>query len=94
MAAFGTTELGGAQPLSGGLSGAGLWRIRVGGIAYVLKIEETRDVIRDPARTYACMRTAAAAFLGGHWARQSMVYAVLAALPTWIAMRRARAHGW
>lgn len=63
MAAFGTTELDGAQPLSGGLSGAGLWRIRVGGIAYVLKIEETRDVIRDPARTYACMRTAAAAFL-------------------------------
>jgi hypothetical protein len=33
LAAFGTTELDAATPLSGGLSGAGLWRIRVGGIA-------------------------------------------------------------
>jgi aminoglycoside phosphotransferase len=63
MTAFGTTELDVATPLSGGLSGAGLWRIRVGGIAYVLKIEESRHTVTDPARSYACMRTAAAAFL-------------------------------
>ena len=63
MAAFGTTELDSAVPLSGGLSGAGLWRIRVGGIAYVLKIEAGQHAIIDPARAYLCMRTAAAAFL-------------------------------
>jgi aminoglycoside phosphotransferase len=63
MAAFGTTELDGAQPLSGGLSGAGLWRIRVGGIAYVLRIEGGRDAFRDPVRGYACMRIAAQACL-------------------------------
>jgi aminoglycoside phosphotransferase len=63
MTAFGTAELDGAQPISGGLSGAGLWRIRVGGIAYVLKIDGARVAINDPVRSYACMRTAAAAFL-------------------------------
>jgi aminoglycoside phosphotransferase len=63
LAAFGTTELDAATPLSGGLSGAGLWRIRVGGIAYVLKIEESRHAVTDPARAYACMRSASAAFL-------------------------------
>ena len=63
MAAFGTTELDSATPLSGGLSGAGLWRIRVGAIPYVLKIEAGQHAVIDPARSYACMRTAAAAFL-------------------------------
>jgi aminoglycoside phosphotransferase len=63
MAAFGTTELDAATPLSGGLSGAGLWRIRVGGIAYVLKIEVRQHAVTDPARAYVCMRTAAAVFL-------------------------------
>jgi aminoglycoside phosphotransferase len=63
MAAFGTSELDAATPLSGGLSGAGLWRIRVGGIAYVLKIEESQHAVIDPGRAYVCMRTAAAAFL-------------------------------
>ena len=33
LAAFGTTELDAAVPLSGGLSGALIFRIRVGGIA-------------------------------------------------------------
>src|SRR5512143_979031 len=63
LAAFGTAELDGATVLSGGMSGAGLWRIRVGGIAYVLKIDDARDAVRDPERGYACMRTAAAAYL-------------------------------
>ena len=52
-----------AAPLGGGLSGATLCRIRVGGIAYVMKIEAGRHAVIDPARAYACMRTAAAAFL-------------------------------
>jgi aminoglycoside phosphotransferase len=63
MAAFGTCELDGAQSISGGLSGAGVWRIRVGGIAYVLRIAGARDGFSDPVRGHACMRTAAAAFL-------------------------------
>ncbi len=63
MAAFGTSELDGAQAVGGGLSGAGVWRIRVGGIPYLLRIETSRDKLRDPVRGYACMRTAAAAFL-------------------------------
>lgn len=63
MTAFGTTQLDATQALSGGLSGAGLWRIRVGGIAYVLKIDAPQNAVSGPARAYACMRTAAAAFL-------------------------------
>jgi hypothetical protein len=63
MTAFGTTELDSAAALSGGLSGAGLWRIRVGGIPYVLKIEESQHAVIDPQRAYACMRIAAAACL-------------------------------
>ncbi|HLZ75223.1 phosphotransferase [Phenylobacterium sp.] len=62
-AAFGTAELDSATPLSGGLSGAGLWRIRVGGIPYVLKIEAGQHAVIDPARSYACMRIAAQACL-------------------------------
>lgn len=63
LAAFGTTELDAAVPLSGGLSGALVFRIRVGGIAYLLRIEGTRDVFRDPARWYRCMEIAAGALL-------------------------------
>lgn len=63
LAAFGTTELDSVQPVAGGLSGAGVWRIRVGGIAYLLRIEGARDALRDPVRGYACLRTAASACL-------------------------------
>lgn len=63
-AAFGTETLDGWTPLSGGLSGAGLWRIRVGGIAYVLKVEAAeRDALRDPHRSYQCLKLAAEACL-------------------------------
>ncbi|WP_454716387.1 phosphotransferase [Caulobacter segnis] len=62
--AFGTPVLDSWTPLSGGLSGAGVWRIRVGGIAYLLKVEAPeRDDLRDPHRSYACMRLAAQACL-------------------------------
>jgi aminoglycoside phosphotransferase (APT) family kinase protein len=62
-AAFGTTELDGAAPVSGGLSGAGIWRIRVGGVAYLLRVEPEAHTFGDPRRGYPCMRTAADAFL-------------------------------
>ncbi|WP_309606363.1 phosphotransferase [Phenylobacterium sp.] len=63
MKAFATVDFDSATPISGGLGGAGLWRIRVGGIAYVLRIEGPRDAFRDPARGYACMDIAAGALL-------------------------------
>lgn len=62
-AAFGTTEMDSVRPLTGGLSGASIYRIRVGGIAYLLRIEGARDAFRDPGRWYGCMAAAAAAFL-------------------------------
>jgi aminoglycoside phosphotransferase (APT) family kinase protein len=61
--AFGTTEVDGATPLTGGLSGALIYRIRVGGIAYLLRIEGARDAFRDPSRWYGCMAIAAGALL-------------------------------
>lgn len=63
MAAFGTTELDSATAMSGGLSGAAVFRIRVGGIGYALRLTLSRDRLRDPARGFACMRTAAQACL-------------------------------
>lgn len=63
LAAFGTTTLDAIAPLSGGLSGALIYRIRVGGIAYLLRIEGSRDAFRDPGRWYACMRIAAEAVI-------------------------------
>ncbi|HSO37160.1 MAG TPA: phosphotransferase [Labilithrix sp.] len=61
--AFGTTDVESVTALTGGLSGAKVFRICVGGSAYLLRLEGARDVFRDPARWYACMRTAAEAFL-------------------------------
>jgi aminoglycoside phosphotransferase (APT) family kinase protein len=63
MAAFGTADLDAIAPLSGGLSGAVVFRIRVGGIAYALRLTQARDALRDPARGFACMRIAAKACL-------------------------------
>jgi len=62
-AAFATETLDAWTPLSGGLSGAEVWRIRVGGIAYLLRVETGRDALRDPHRGYACMSLAAQACL-------------------------------
>lgn len=62
-AAFGCSNLDTISPLSGGLSGAAIFKIRVGGIAYLLRIEGSRDPFRDPDRWYRCMTIAADAFL-------------------------------
>jgi aminoglycoside phosphotransferase (APT) family kinase protein len=62
-AAFSTTEIDGATPLSGGLSGAGIWKVRVGGIAYLLRVETPAHVFGDATRGYPAMRIAAEAFL-------------------------------
>jgi len=62
-ATFGTEALDGWVALSGGLSGAGVYRIRVGGIAYLLRVEAGRGGLRDPYRSYACLKLAAEACL-------------------------------
>lgn len=62
-ATFGTEVLDGWTPVSGGLSGAGVYKVRVGGIAYLLRIEAGRDGPRDPRRGYACLKLAARACL-------------------------------
>lgn len=63
IAAFGTSEFDAITPMSGGMSGALVYRIRVGGIAYLLRLEGTRDAFRDPDRWYRCMTIAAGAYL-------------------------------
>lgn len=61
--AFGTARLDACRPLSGGLSGALLFRIRVGGIDYLLRLEPARDALRDPHRGYRCLALASEACL-------------------------------
>ena len=53
-----------AEPLTGGASGAQLFRLELGGAAYVLRIETARDAFRDPVRQYACLAIAAGAGVG------------------------------
>lgn len=62
---FGTAELDAAPvPMLGGMSGAALFRIRVGGIAYVLRLEGVQPPpFGDAVRAHICMRTAAEACL-------------------------------
>lgn len=51
-------------PMVGGMSGAALYRIRVGGIAYILRLEpDTPAPFSDPERSHLCMRQAANACL-------------------------------
>lgn len=62
-ATFATDVVDTETRLTGGLSGAGSWRVRVGGIAYALRVDAARDAVRDPARAQACQRIAADALL-------------------------------
>ena len=54
-------ELDAAERITGGASGAGVFRLRAGGETLLLRIEKGRDALNDPARQYICMRIAAAA---------------------------------
>ena len=46
-------------PMTGGASGALVYRLRVAARHHVLRVETARDPLRDPHRTYPCMRIAA-----------------------------------
>jgi Phosphotransferase enzyme family len=59
--AFGAAPLTALQPLTSGASALS-YRIEVAGRPYLLRLESLqRDAVRDPQRSYRCMRTAAAA---------------------------------
>jgi aminoglycoside phosphotransferase len=66
LAAAFATDLPDAPPvrMAGGMSGAALYRIRVGGIAYILRLEpDAAGPFNDPVRAHLCMRRAAEACL-------------------------------
>lgn len=58
-AVFGATPPSAVQAITTGAS-ASIYRIEVGGRPWLLRLESLqRDEVRDPHRSYACMRTAA-----------------------------------
>jgi aminoglycoside phosphotransferase (APT) family kinase protein len=64
--AFGVNEFDDVRPVSGGMSGAGIFRIVVAGNPYLLRIMMSNDTTPgpgrgDPTHQFACMRTAAGA---------------------------------
>jgi aminoglycoside phosphotransferase (APT) family kinase protein len=58
-ATFGAADLKALTPVAGGASGALTYRAEIGGRAYLLRLETARDGLRDPHRSYPCMRAAA-----------------------------------
>jgi hypothetical protein len=60
--AFGRAPLTGLQPVSGGASGALIYRAEVADRPYLLRLEKPeRDGFHDPVRSFACMSIAAEA---------------------------------
>lgn len=58
---FGARAIERVEPLTSGFSGARVLRVSAGERSAVLRVETARDVLRDPARQYACMAIAAEA---------------------------------
>jgi aminoglycoside phosphotransferase (APT) family kinase protein len=63
QATFGVTAPESLTLVRGGLSSALVCRAVVRGRPWLLRVETARDAVRDPARQYACMMTAAQAGL-------------------------------
>ena len=61
--AFGVNEFEDIRMLTAGLSTALVFRIVVRGCPYLLRVITRTDAMNDPARQFACMRSAAAAGL-------------------------------
>ena len=63
-AAFGSDTPDALRAVTGGASGAHTFRIEAGGRAYLLRLESPeRNILRQPARAFACMQSAADAGL-------------------------------
>ncbi len=58
-AAFPGEAVQAAEPTAWGASGAGVFKLTVGGRAAILRLDGPPDGLRDPARQYACIRIAA-----------------------------------
>lgn len=58
---FGHRLVGDLQPISGGVSGAAIFRFEVGDRSHLLRLEPERIAPPDRKRGFICMRTAAAA---------------------------------
>jgi hypothetical protein len=58
--AFGARPVGDLRLLSGGVSGAGIWRGEVSGGGFVLRLEPERIALRHRQRHHACLSAAAA----------------------------------
>ncbi len=52
-------EVGAVEPLTGGASGAGIYRLRMAERDLVLRVDTARDPMRNPSRSYPAMRAAA-----------------------------------
>ena len=59
QSAFGVVEIKSVERITRGASGAGIFKITVGGVDYLLRIEGPPDELRDPVRQYACLKIAA-----------------------------------
>lgn len=46
------------EPMTGGGSGAGVYKVIAGNAAYLLRLDDSPDGFRDPARRYACHKIA------------------------------------
>lgn len=62
-AAFGEAEISSLSPVTGGLSGARLFRLQAEDRAWLLRMDGARDMFRDPIRWHRCMQIAAEAGL-------------------------------
>jgi aminoglycoside phosphotransferase (APT) family kinase protein len=60
-AAFGARGVGEVRLLTGGVSGAGIYRVEVGGRPYVLRLEPERIALEHRTRHFDCMSAAARA---------------------------------
>jgi thiamine kinase-like enzyme len=76
---FAAAAVGDARPISGGVSGALIYRIEVRSRPYVLRIEPERIALADRQRGFACMSSAAAAGFAPrvHFADPAMGVAIM-----------------
>lgn len=58
---FGAAPLQAAAPVAGGLSGAPVFKLRIDGRDYLLRLDEPTDGFADPRRWHGCLRIAAEA---------------------------------
>ena len=61
QSAFGRSEPDAIEPMTGGLSGAGAYRIAIDGRGFLLRLDGPPDPLRDPDRWHVCMNIAAKA---------------------------------